>query len=271
MTGTAHEIALIVVPDPADPECAEVTVDGSISGRPYRFLLDTGAARTQVVSDDLLADLPSNGRYCSAGIFASGGGALVSVSDFELGALREPSLEVVRVEAAGRGLNNLLGMDVLRRRCCHFRFDSNTLLLGASPAAVARQPLPMDARGHFYVDVSWPRVRAHACWDSGAGITLVDRAFLRKHRELFEEAGSSVGTDSTGIQAEAPTFWIAGPAIGGAKFRRFKVAAADLARLSDDHDRPIDLILGYTALRQSNWLFDFPTQRWRLSRSPGRS
>ena len=34
-------IPLIVEPDSDDPECAEVMVDGSIAGRPYRFVLDT--------------------------------------------------------------------------------------------------------------------------------------------------------------------------------------------------------------------------------------
>jgi hypothetical protein len=37
---------LIIEPDLDDPDCAEVLVDGTVAGRPYRFLLDTGAART---------------------------------------------------------------------------------------------------------------------------------------------------------------------------------------------------------------------------------
>ncbi len=43
--------ALIIEPDPEDVEAAQVFVDGTIDGRPYRFLLDTGAARTCVQFD----------------------------------------------------------------------------------------------------------------------------------------------------------------------------------------------------------------------------
>jgi hypothetical protein len=43
---------LIIKPDEEDVEAAEVLVDGTIGGYEYRFLLDTGAARTSVTFDD---------------------------------------------------------------------------------------------------------------------------------------------------------------------------------------------------------------------------
>ena len=52
-------VPLIVEPDPDDPDCAAVMVDGTIAGRPYRFILDTGAARTQVEADEYTAALSS--------------------------------------------------------------------------------------------------------------------------------------------------------------------------------------------------------------------
>lgn len=42
----ASELPLIVTPDADDPEFATVTVAGTVAGRPCRFVLDTGAART---------------------------------------------------------------------------------------------------------------------------------------------------------------------------------------------------------------------------------
>jgi hypothetical protein len=264
-------VPMIISPDPDDPDCAEVMVDGCLSGRTYRFVLDTGASRTQIVADDFTVLLPSTGRHASSGIFAPSSDALVTVSDFAIGPIREATLQVVRVEANQPELKNLLGMDVLRHWCCHFQFDSNTLLLERSPATRPLQPLHMGPRGHVFVDVRWPGAQGQACWDSGAGITVVDRSFLRAHRELFEECGSSRGTDSTGAQAETPSFWVAGPTIGGEVFARHKVAAVDLSKLNRTLERPMDLILGYTTLCQSNWLFDFPAKRWSLTRSPGPS
>jgi hypothetical protein len=30
-------------------------------------------------------------------------------------------------------------------------------------------------------------------------------------------------------------------------------------------ERPMDLILGYPAWRQADWLFDFPARKWALT------
>jgi len=40
----------------------------------------------------------------------------------------------------------------------------------------------------------------------------------------------------------------------------------DLSRANATLDLPMDLILGYTTLRQANWLFDFPAKRWAITR-----
>jgi hypothetical protein len=260
-------MSLIIEPDPDDPDCAEVLVDGTVAGRPYRFLLDTGAARTQLVADEFTAGLSSRAQHRSSGVFAASTNPLVMVPDLAVGPLAAATLEVERVDAAQPGAQNLLGMDVLRHHCCHFRFDRGTMTPEHSPAADADRALQTGAAGHPYVDVCWPGVTGQAQWDSGAGITIVDQAFQLDHPELFEEAGRSAGTDSAGARAEAPTFLMAAPLIGRARFARHKVAVVDLSRVNATLDLPMDLILGYPTLRQANWLFDFPAGRWP---SPGR-
>jgi len=222
-------VPLVIEPDRDDPDCAEVMVDGTIAGRPYRFRLDTGAARTCIVADDFTAALSSNTQHHSSGVFAASSNALVSVPDLAIGPLTVPD---------------------------------------RSPAADAARVLEMDGRGHSYVDVTWPGVTGRACWDSGSGITIVDQAFLLSHLALFEEVGTSVGTDSTGTQAETRIFLMAGPMIGGALFARHKVAMVDLSLANAHLDQPMDLILGYTTLRQADWLFDFPARRWAVTRKP---
>jgi len=42
------QVPLIVEPDADDPGCATVLVDATIAGRPYRLVLDTGVARSQL-------------------------------------------------------------------------------------------------------------------------------------------------------------------------------------------------------------------------------
>jgi predicted aspartyl protease len=261
-------IPLIIEPDHDDPDCAETLVDGTIGGRPYRFILDTGAALTQIVADEVTAALSSHSRQESSGVFAAASNELVTVSDLTVGPLTEPILAVERAEAGHPGARHLLGMNVLGRHCCHFRLDRGTLAIGPSPDARAALPLQMDDRGHFFVDVRWPEVTGQACWDTGAAITIVDQSFLLAHAGLFEKAGSSIGTDSTGTRAQAPTFRMTGPMIGGQQFAPHKVAAIDLSAVNADARQPMDLILGYPAIRQADWLFDFPSRRWAITRPP---
>jgi predicted aspartyl protease len=264
----AQRIPLIIEPDLDDPDCAEVMVDGTIAGRPYRFMLDTGAARTQIVADDLTAALPSRGQHSSSGVFAASNNALVEVFDLAVGPLAVPAIEVERFGAPGPGARNLLGMDVLRHRCCHFRFDSGDLLLEHSPAVQADRVLQMDDSGHVYVNVELPGATGRACWDSGAGITIVDLAFQLRYPGLFERSGTSAGTDATGTQVQVPIFLITAPTIGGVRFQRHKVAVVDLSQTNSALDRPMDLVLGYPTLRQADWLFDFPASRWTITRRP---
>jgi len=261
-------LPLIIETDPDDPDCADVLVDGTVAGRPYRFVLDTGAARTKIVADDFISTLSPLAQHSSAGVFAASTSALVTVTDLVVGPLTAPALKVERVEATRPGVRSLLGMDVLKGHCCHFRFDSSSLLLECSPAAAADRALQMDDAGHSFVDAVWPGVTGYACWDSGAGITIVDQAFLLRHADLFEEVGDSVGTDSSGAQAGARTFLMTGPRIGGALFARHKVAVVDLSRANASLDRPMDLVLGYTTLRQASWLLDFPARRWAITSGP---
>ena len=104
------ELALIVAPDQDEPSFACIYVDGTVAGRAYRFVLDTGAPRTQLTTDECTGSLPTVGAYSSAGAF--GGRAsepLVTVADLVAGPLRAATLDVTR---ASNG-PNLLGMDVL--------------------------------------------------------------------------------------------------------------------------------------------------------------
>src|SRR5438093_11227110 len=61
---------LIIKPDEEDAEAAEVLVDGTIGGYKYRFLLDTGAARTRVIFDDYTSTFDCIEKSDSSGVFA---------------------------------------------------------------------------------------------------------------------------------------------------------------------------------------------------------
>ena len=78
-------IPLIIEPDPEHPECAAILVDGTIAGRAYRFILDTGAHRSQVEADEYTTTLSPIADDTSSGAFASETYAIVTISDLAIG------------------------------------------------------------------------------------------------------------------------------------------------------------------------------------------
>jgi len=262
-TPGVRRIPLIIVPDADDPDFAAVMVDATVAGHPYRLMLDTGAARTQLPADDYTSTLPIAGADTSSGSFGSAQtDAIVTITDLVVGPLRVPSLDVTRTE---RGISQVLGMDVLGRYCCHFQLEAAVMDVEAPDRFVFDNTLVIGPRGHVYVDACWPGVSARACWDTGAGATVVDRTFWLSHPDLFEQIGVTVGTDSGGGSARSPLLLMTGPVIGERTFSRHKAVAVDLSPVNRAVDIPMDMILGYPTIRQADWLFDFPARRWTLT------
>jgi len=264
-------VPLLVETDPDEPDFASVMIDATVVGRRYRLMLDTGAARTHLDADEYIKSLPVVGEHASAGSF----GRLVTypvvrIPCLTAGALDVGALDVTTSEhQAGPG--GVLGMDVLGRRRCHFRVDFGVLELDALPERPLDHQLLTGSRGHVYVDVSWPGVTARACWDTGAGATLVSEAFWHAYPQLFSRVGTVNGTDASGDHMETPQLLMAGPVIGAQPFAKHKVVAVNLSGMNDTSDRPADLVLGYPTIRQADWLFDFPARRWTITRMTSKS
>jgi hypothetical protein len=259
---------VIVQQDAEDADAAEVFVDGAIGGRPYRFLLDTGAARSCVRYDDYTATFASVGTDISSGVFAGGSRDLITAPGLTLGSISRTDFTLVRAAQGDTGRQNLIGMDLLNDLRCHFRFDERRVVVDAKDAGedhAAFEELFLGQRGHPYVPVRLGDVIASAVWDTGSGMTVVDTNFVERTPGFFPAAGQSTGTDSTGAQQETPMYIMAAATIGGYTFPTQRVAAVDLSRLNATLERPMDLIVGYNLYSKAHWLFDFPLRRWRIT------
>lgn len=264
-----NEIALIIERDEQDAEAAEVLVEGRIGGKSYRFLLDTGAARSSVKLDDYTSQFASTEQINSSGVFARSSDDLVSVPSLEVGPISRNRFSMARVPERHPAWANLIGMDLLKDFCCHFYFDENRVSIDAKDdleGTGVLQELFLDKKFHPYVEVRFGAVTAKAVWDTGSGMTIVDTTFTNRHPELFRVVGHSSGTDSTGAQQETPMFVMSEASIGNHSFPPQRIAAVDLSSVNSTIEMPMDLILGYSTLRQANWWFDFPRRKWAISR-----
>lgn len=253
---------LIIEPDPDDAGCATLLVDAWVAEQPYRFVLDTGAARSTVISDGYTSSLPSHAQHTPAGAIAARREDLIIVASVQLGPHVVTNLEV------GRGSHgrNLLGMDFLGPVGLHVDFDRAELRLVESGPPATPWPLERSPWGHPFIDMHWPGgVTGRACWDSGAAVTVVNRAFYAEHRDLFQLAGMSTGIDANGAEAPLPLYLMRAATVGDLTLDASKAAVLDLPQTVGR----MDLILGYPAYSQANWTFDFPTNRWGASRRAG--
>jgi hypothetical protein len=219
-----------------------------------------------MAADEYTTNLLPAGTDSGHGAFGAVTETIVTVTDVWVGPMQAPSLEVTLAEGAAAGAPSLLGMDLIGRYRCHFRFAAGVVDVGAQ--AEGTDVLYTGSRGHVYVDVGWPdapAVSASANWDSGAGITIVHEGFWRAHRELFTDLGTTEGTDASGTRVTTPLVLVSGAVIGGRPFAPHKAAVVDLSAANATLDRPMDLILGYPTWSQADWLFDFPARRWALT------
>jgi hypothetical protein len=257
---------LIIQPDATEPDAAEVLVDGSIDGKPYRFLLDTGAASTCVTADPYIAQFESTQQRSSSGLFAKSNDDLITVPRLELGPISRQDFTLVRISGKHPRPQNLIGMDLLKDHRCHFRFDANYVDIDGEATSEGFQPLLLDNKYHPFVDVWLGSVKAAAVWDTGAGMTVVDTALIARHPMHFQEVGQSSGMDSTGTEMETPMYKMAAVTIGDVLFPAQKVAAVDLSFVNSTIEAPMNMILGYPTLCRANWLFDFPGKRWAITK-----
>ena len=263
-----NSIPLLVVPDADEPDAAEIYIDGTVNGRNYRFLLDTGAARSSIGLDEFTAALPSVGENWSSGVFSQTADDIVVVDSLRVGPLLRAPFQFTRSkERAHAARSNLLGMDLWREVCCHFRFDCARLDILPTPPtdAFTFQPIHMDQKAHPYLPIQIAGAVGMAVWDTGASLTVVDASFVRANARYFTEAATSLGTDASGTQVETPMFVMADSRIDGHLFPPHRVAAVDLSAVNATLEVPMDLILGYNLYHQANWLFDFPRRRWAIS------
>ena len=239
---------------------------GRSTASPIAFCSILGAARSSIVADDDTSSLPVIDQHSSSGVFKAHHEDVVLVSSLSLGTITRRDFSIVRVPADPH-VTNLIGMDVLKDYCCHFRFADNRLLLSSDPpdATIDWQPLLMDARHHPYVDLRCGDQRAQAVWDTGASLTVVDQGFIDRHPALFAAAGQSSGIDATGTEVATPMFTMAASSLGPLRLPALRVAGVDLAGVNATIEIPMDMILGYNLLSRANWWFDFPRQRWAIA------
>jgi hypothetical protein len=243
------------VPDPDIPGCGNVFVSMAADDCIMRAVFDTGSPTS------VLIDVPPSarpvGRRETSGMFGAEAVTAWEVGKLRVGSLSAGPLTVHRI-AAGVGRHPVVGLDVLGTRPWQLEISSGTLLTDApSPRG---STFECAANGHILTQMKWPGAAATALWDTGAGITLINRRFADAHPNLFEDVGSTLGTDVMGAQGDLALAHVSGYRIDETDFAGHIVAIADLPEIPDH----IDAAIGFPTIQQARWTVDVRARRWRI-------
>jgi len=260
-------VKLILVKDTADQDSAHWYVDGTVGDRPYRFILDTGAGLTKMVTDNYLLRFNTIATKDSSGVFSKTKYDLITVPKLRVGPLSKTNFTIALTAKNEPDVKPVLGMNFFKDNAFNFLFETEEVQVidrSQIPPQLVLLDLFMGENSHPYVDLSWQGVRAQGVWDTGAGMTVFDSGFIKKYPRLFRRVGSSTGTDSTGTKSETPIYEMRGFVLGGQQFPSTRIVAADLSIPNSTIKTPMDFILGFNVLRKANWLFDFRNRKWAI-------
>ncbi len=253
--------ALSVIVDDLEPDCATVLVDVTLDGRPQQFILDTGAPTTQVLLDEQTANWPAVSRAVGTGLLGAADVDLVTAPPLTVAGTTVSDLVVRRVRPEVSAGHGLLGLDVLGEYACVIDLRTRMLHLHSSGTQSVPHVLRQGARGHLYVTPQWGPLRANACIDFGAGITLLDGQFFTEHPELVVPTHQSIGTDGTGVDFDTLTGRLMPYTVAGTTFEEHTAAVAPLPQANG----ALDAILGYPTLAQARWTLDIPALRFAIN------
>jgi hypothetical protein len=202
--------------------------------------------------------------------------------EIEVPVLRIGDLDIADVAATrtptGADVVPLLGMSALARFRCHFRFaDCKMELVTSRPHRTNTWfELDMHAAGQPTMPVRISDLEVAGCWDTGAGLTVVDAKLARTHPELFEPIRAAIGIDASGVQMSTQIARMRNCSIGDMEFPASACAFVDLSDLNAHLNeratargrsvQPMSFIIGMPLINQVDWVIDFPAQRWTVGR-----
>lgn len=257
MTSGPVRLPIPVTADPDDPRACQIFLDAVVDGVVMSMLLDSGAYRSSVPHEEAFTsgvlpeeELISTDRRPTER-------RVVRINRLTWGSLTATDLTV---DMEPRGRPGLLGMDMLGSHACHFRFSEGLLEADGPPPAGPLLPLPTPPNRAPLLSVEWGETTVSAVWDTGGGITTVDRTWALAHPDLVAiTAEFGTGTDWHGRTQTNPRGRLSSCRIGEVTFpeQDCGVVANWPAPL-----KAIPIIVGLPLISQANWYMDFPNKRW---------
>ena len=231
-----------------------IIVKASINGEAGNFILDTGAPGIVLNANNDEFDAMTNASSVSGNMQVGE----VTVQNFQLGIIRMDKaqghlLDVHHLEAAcGIDLMGLIGFDVLRNYELLFDFPNNKIQAFKSGKANHHSGVSPKSSFSFmlcgHVPVILARVgnkRAFLGLDSGAEVNLLNAKYFDKiNPSQLSNVQPELLTGLDNMPKNVMAADVKNTSIKGEQLSEMRYVFADLSRLQNDFNTPIDGLLG---------------------------
>lgn len=176
----------------------------------------------------------------------------------------DKSLVMVCDQLKSTGVDVILGADVLLAKPIIFNFKNQNLEINAAPPAAGLSSFTMDEVGHILLPLKISRqIEAKAMFDSGASVTLVDRAFVESHPESFTVVRDDTVTDTHGNTIGSKLVITSLVEVGEIRFVAEYMMAVDLSAAKALMGQDVNFILGHNLTKSGNWYFSKTDKLWK--------
>lgn len=101
-------------------------------------------------------------------------------------------------------------------------------------------------------------------WDTGAGLSVVDRDFVERNPGGFTFVSDVTGRDVTGTPISIKLYRMDSLEVNGVLLPESHVLAMDFAFRGDYFGPDVQMVLGLNHMTVMKWYFDLPARRWSL-------
>jgi hypothetical protein len=263
-TAFAHGANLRITKGPSDS--GEAFIACIFDGDRRLCFVDTGSAMTLLAGPEALSTNTNRETFHFQG--ASGiphEAEIIKIHSATVDGVEFRDVKLGRIEAQD-GVKSALGLDLLGRQpfSVSFRRGPSLHLAPLKPRKVL-STLKVGAHRLFCIPVAIGETDTFAMWDTGAGMTVVDEAFITAHPAKFKRTDDfQTATDGAGNSLPVKSYRMKKMKVGGRTFRNLRVVSTDLSVLRGSGNPPVDAVIGFNLIRKCDWYFNSGEKVWSV-------
>lgn len=253
---------------PGGLDSGKIYTECTFDSEKQKCFFDSGSATTSI------ADSPFSQRYKSIGkieIRGASGSSVeadwIVIKRLQIADSILPLHQVARWPKDTPRNESLIGIDCFQGKTLQLDFRKLFLRSTRSPIPIhlAKRRFSFAPAGMALLEGQVDSQNAVGVWDTGAGLTSVDLAFVQKHPKQFKYLQDIPGgTDASGKPIFLKLYNLKNLTLGGKIFENLKVVAFDFTPAHNGIGEKTSFIWGYNLIQQSNWYVNMRTREWAM-------